>query len=170
MADRDPISKSTRFQIFRRDKFTCQYCGQKAPDVTLVIDHIYPVASGGTDHPSNLITACTACNAGKGDKPLCEEDLKMTDAERSDPTLKWYREASAVRHVLLRRLKDRNPDEIVRMMERNLIERASDSFTVAELLELAYRFDTWWDWHTALTDELDTREEAYYKKCEGEDG
>ena len=49
MGDRKDISKKTRFEIFKRDSFTCQYCGRKAPDVLLVIDHIEPVSKGGTN-------------------------------------------------------------------------------------------------------------------------
>lgn len=61
-----PISKALRFAIFARDRFTCQYCGERAPDVILHVDHIYPVAAGGTNEADNLITACEACNLGKG--------------------------------------------------------------------------------------------------------
>ncbi len=67
---REPIKKSIRFEVFKRDSFTCQYCGQKSPDVVLEIDHITPVADGGTNDILNLLTACKACNAGKSDRPL----------------------------------------------------------------------------------------------------
>ena len=40
MAERKPIGKKMRFEVFKRDKFTCQYCGRKAPDVILEVDHI----------------------------------------------------------------------------------------------------------------------------------
>jgi len=72
MANRKQISKSTRFEIFKRDSFTCQYCGRKAPDVLLVIDHIKPVAKGGANDFLNLITACKDCNAGKSDRQLSD--------------------------------------------------------------------------------------------------
>lgn len=67
---RTSISKSTRFEVFKRDAFTCQYCGSKAPDVVLEVDHIDPVANGGTNDILNLVTACRPCNAGKADKSL----------------------------------------------------------------------------------------------------
>jgi len=60
------ISTALRFQILQRDRFTCQYCGAKAPTVALQIDHIIPVCRGGSRDPSNLRTACEDCNAGKG--------------------------------------------------------------------------------------------------------
>jgi hypothetical protein len=62
---RPPITKKLRFQILERDCFTCQYCGRRAPDVALEVDHRIPVASGGNNDPSNLVTACWDCNSGK---------------------------------------------------------------------------------------------------------
>lgn len=54
-----------RWQVLERDNFTCQYCGQKAPDAHLEVDHIVPRSEGGEDVEENLITACFACNRGK---------------------------------------------------------------------------------------------------------
>ncbi len=54
-----------RFEILERDDFTCQYCGQHAPNVMLEVDHVIPVCEGGSDDRENLATACTACNRGK---------------------------------------------------------------------------------------------------------
>ncbi|MFF0777048.1 HNH endonuclease [Streptomyces sp. NPDC003720] len=59
------VSKRLRYEILRRDNHTCRYCGASAPDVPLRIDHVTPVALGGTDHPSNLVTSCEPCNNGK---------------------------------------------------------------------------------------------------------
>jgi hypothetical protein len=59
------ISKRLRFEILRRDNHTCRYCGAKAPNVELTVDHVKPVALGGLDEPANLVTACQDCNAGK---------------------------------------------------------------------------------------------------------
>ena len=69
---RKPISKKLRFEVFKRDSFTCQYCGRKAPDVILEVDHIKPVAEGGKNDILNLITSCQECNRGKGKKVLTE--------------------------------------------------------------------------------------------------
>jgi hypothetical protein len=63
------VSKRLRFEILRRDQHTCQYCGEKAPDVTLHVDHVIPVALGGTDKPDNLVAACKDCNIGKSSVP-----------------------------------------------------------------------------------------------------
>lgn len=67
---RKPIPKGVRFEIFKRDLFTCQYCGAHPPGVLLHIDHIVAVAQGGTNDQDNLVTACQACNIGKGAKDL----------------------------------------------------------------------------------------------------
>lgn len=63
---RKPVSTGTRFRIFQRDGFRCCYCGAAPPDATLVIDHATPVVAGGSNDPSNLVTACQTCNGGKG--------------------------------------------------------------------------------------------------------
>ena len=57
MAERKPIPKKLRFEVFKRDRFTCQYCGRMSPDVILEVDHIKPVAEGGEDEILNLITS-----------------------------------------------------------------------------------------------------------------
>lgn len=67
---RVPVPKRVRFEVFKRDGFACQYCGAKAPDVVLQVDHIKAVATGGDNDILNLVTACVACNAGKGARAL----------------------------------------------------------------------------------------------------
>ncbi len=60
------LSPRTRFEVFKRDEFTCRYCGRKTPDAVLEVDHVIPVAEGGGDEMDNLVTACWECNRGKG--------------------------------------------------------------------------------------------------------
>jgi hypothetical protein len=64
------VGKKLRFDVFHRDSFTCQYCGSTPPKVILHVDHIVPVASGGTSILENLITSCQECNSGKSAKNL----------------------------------------------------------------------------------------------------
>lgn len=71
-AKRKNLSKRTRFEVFKRDSFTCQYCGRTPPDALLVVDHLVAVANGGTDDILNLITSCETCNQGKSDKPVTQ--------------------------------------------------------------------------------------------------
>lgn len=70
---RKTLSKKTRFEVFKRDSFTCQYCGAQAPEVVLHIDHMNPVAGGGTNDIINLITSCEPCNLGKGARELSDQ-------------------------------------------------------------------------------------------------
>lgn len=65
---REPIPKSVRFEVFKRARFRCQYCGarQTDGDVTLHVDHVIPVSEGGTNDIQNLVAACASCNLGKG--------------------------------------------------------------------------------------------------------
>ena len=67
----------TRFMVFQRDGFKCQYCGRGADATVLEIDHIFPRSKGGTNNIDNLITSCYECNRGKGDLLLIErKELK----------------------------------------------------------------------------------------------
>ena len=91
MAEREPISKKLRFEIFKRDSFTCQYCGKKAPDVVLEIDHIKPVASGGDNTLLNLVTSCYECNHGKGARELSDDSVITKQRDQLD-TLQEKRE------------------------------------------------------------------------------
>jgi hypothetical protein len=68
------LSKRLRYEILRRDNHACRYCGGSAPDTRLTVDHVVPVALGGSDDATNLVTACFECNNGKSasnpDAPL----------------------------------------------------------------------------------------------------
>ena len=64
------ISVKKRFEVFKRDNFTCQYCSAKPPTTPLEVDHIVPVCKGGVNDIENLITACFDCNRGKGGMEL----------------------------------------------------------------------------------------------------
>jgi hypothetical protein len=76
------VSTRTRFEIFKRDGFTCIYCGAAPTAGPLHVDHVTPQAEGGSDDPSNLVTACERCNLGKSAVPL---DRKRFDI--GDPTI-----------------------------------------------------------------------------------
>jgi 5-methylcytosine-specific restriction endonuclease McrA len=70
-----PRVKLTKQEIFRRDNYTCQYCG-KQPH-TLTIDHIYPRRLGGKASWDNLVTACPACNHRKGGRTLEQANMRL---------------------------------------------------------------------------------------------
>lgn len=75
MSLRKSISKKLRFEVFKRDAFKCQYCGESAPDVILNVDHINPVSKGGDNDVMNLITSCFSCNSGKSDRELSDNSI-----------------------------------------------------------------------------------------------
>ena len=75
MTQRKSLSKKIRFEVFKRDNFTCQYCGAKAPDRILEIDHITAVSKGGKDDIMNLITSCFDCNRGKSNREISDKSI-----------------------------------------------------------------------------------------------
>ncbi len=58
----------TRFNVFLRDGFTCQYCGCRFPTHELTFDHVVPRSRGGKTTWSNVVTACSECNLRKGNR------------------------------------------------------------------------------------------------------
>lgn len=62
-----PSVKLTKREVFRRDHYTCQYCGQSKKNMTL--DHVLPRRMGGEHSWENLVTACADCNHRKGGRP-----------------------------------------------------------------------------------------------------
>ena len=67
---RNEANKKMRFEILKRDNFTCRYCGRSPranQNVILEIDHIHPQSKGGVYEKENLITSCHDCNGGKSD-------------------------------------------------------------------------------------------------------
>src|SRR5262249_19840685 len=57
--------RSLRFAVCRRDTYSCRYCGRRAPEFPLHVDHIVPWSRGGKTELANLRTACGECNLGK---------------------------------------------------------------------------------------------------------
>jgi len=107
---RTSLSKKLRFDVFKRDGFTCQYCGvHPSSGVVLEVDHIIPVADGGSNNIDNLITACFACNRGKGagllsSIPQSLED-KAADVAENEAQIRAY-------HEVLESKKKRRDDEL----------------------------------------------------------
>lgn len=76
------VSTRLRFEIFKRDRFTCQYCGRNPPAVVLHVDHIEAVSTGGSDKADNLVTACQDCNLGKSNVPLSQVPKSLKDVAK----------------------------------------------------------------------------------------
>lgn len=75
------VTKRTRYEVLRRDNYTCRYCGASAPDVVLQVDHVIPQALGGADDPSNLVASCRDCNAGKSSATPDQELVAQVNAQ-----------------------------------------------------------------------------------------
>jgi len=76
---RTQLSKKQRFDVFKRDAFTCQYCGRTPPAVVLECDHITAVKNGGGNVEENLVTSCFDCNRGK-----CAADINIASMPLAD--------------------------------------------------------------------------------------
>ena len=70
----------TRFNLFLRDEFCCQYCGKKGD---LTFDHIVPRASGGITSWENVVAACSPCNMRKGSKSLRRVGMSLRKPTRT---------------------------------------------------------------------------------------
>jgi len=69
----------TRFNLFLRDGFRCQYCGSKGD---LTFDHVVPRAAGGVTSWQNVVAACSPCNLRKGSKSLHASGLQLAKPPR----------------------------------------------------------------------------------------
>ncbi len=58
----------TRFNVFLRDAFACQYCSDRLPTHDLTFDHVIPRSRGGRTTWENVVTACGSCNLAKGSR------------------------------------------------------------------------------------------------------
>ena len=108
MTERKGLSKKVRFEVFKRDSFTCQYCGRSAPEAILEADHIKPVSKDGDNDITNLITSCRACNAGKSDRELSDDavmvkrkaqlDELQERREQIEMMMEWHGELDNLRN------------------------------------------------------------------------
>lgn len=112
------VSKRLRFEIFRRDNHSCRYCGAAAPDVPLRVDHVTPVALGGSDKPENLVTSCEPCNSGKSS---ASPDATHVAAV-SDDALRW----STAMQQAAKELRDQQTPKVE---YREIFERAWNEWT-----------------------------------------
>ncbi len=107
---RKSVSKGLRFSIFRRDGFTCGYCGRRPPEAVLVIDHVVPVIKGGTNDEENLVTSCFDCNAGKSDKdagpdvPKPDRTMAILEAQQEIAEMQIAHEARLERQETVQKI------------------------------------------------------------------
>lgn len=78
----------TRFEVFNRDQYTCQYCGRQTRELT--IDHVIPRARGGEHTWENVVSACIPCNRRKGGRAPQEAGMKLLRQPRSPHNNGFY--------------------------------------------------------------------------------
>ena len=79
---RRAIPGRLRFEILERDGYACRYCGARASgEVRLEIDHVLPVAEGGSNERANLVAACAACNRGKAAARLATAPKGLSESQ-----------------------------------------------------------------------------------------
>ena len=83
-----PYPHLSKKEIFRRDEYTCQYCGHKTMQLT--VDHVVPRFRGGTHAWSNLVAACPPCNRKKGGRLLEEVRMRLRRAPKEPPRSALY--------------------------------------------------------------------------------
>ncbi len=67
----------TNPSLFKRDLYTCSYCGRFTPEAQMTRDHIIPVSKGGKDTWMNCTSACKKCNNAKGNHMLEDTDMEL---------------------------------------------------------------------------------------------
>ena len=67
--------KLTKHEVFRRDRYRCQYCGQESKDLTL--DHVIPKRRGGEHRWENVVSACIPCNRKKAGRTPDEARMPL---------------------------------------------------------------------------------------------
>ncbi|HUS04254.1 MAG TPA: HNH endonuclease [Dehalococcoidia bacterium] len=72
--------KLTKFEVFNRDHYTCQYCGRKTKELTL--DHVIPRRCGGEHTWENVVSACKLCNRHKGGRTPEEARMELLHQPR----------------------------------------------------------------------------------------
>ena len=83
----------TRYHVFLRDEFRCQYCGTRFPAKDLTFDHVIPRSKGGRSDWENIVACCSAHNLQKGSKTPAQAGLKLL-RRPFEPT-PWQIDASA---------------------------------------------------------------------------
>ena len=74
--DRQAI-RFSRVNIYTRDSFTCQYCGERLATEDLTFDHVVPRSAGGRTTWENIVTCCVPCNHGKANRTPEQAHMRL---------------------------------------------------------------------------------------------
>jgi hypothetical protein len=147
------LSPKIRFEVFRRDEFTCRYCGRKTPEAILEVDHIIPVSKGGDDGIENLVTSCYECNRGKGatllesipSEPdlheaavlLAEREIQLTEYNHIRRLVRERElaEVDQLKEHFVEKLEDCSPHYSEREFPHQLVREALKRLSYLEIME-----------------------------------
>lgn len=158
---REPLSKKTRFDVFKRDGFRCAYCGATPSETVLLeVDHIHPVVEGGTNDMDNIVTACFDCNRGKGGRlltsvPQSLEEKAAETAEREAQLRAYYE--------ILEAKKQRKDDELWSIADV-LMQRYGDEDILRSRLASIRTFLDRLDYYEVL-EAMETATNKFYSKA-----
>lgn len=86
----------SRRNVYRRDRFTCQYCGARPPIEDLTVDHVEPKSRGGKTCWTNCVLSCVKCNRRKSSRTLAEAGVRLLREPR-EPA--WFPALSIPPHI-----------------------------------------------------------------------
>jgi len=81
----------SKYNVFLRDDFTCQYCGKKLLKQECTVDHVIPKVMNGVSSWENCITSCKPCNNKKGDKTVKEMGYTMLNKPKKPSVADFMR-------------------------------------------------------------------------------
>ena len=87
----------SRSNLFKRDRFTCQYCGVRPRTAELTIDHIVPRRHGGKSSGENCVVACFRCNGRMADRTPDEASMKLRTRPKKPSWRTIFRAENRVR-------------------------------------------------------------------------
>lgn len=164
-SNRKSIPKSIRFEVLKRDSFSCQYCGTSAPNAVLHVDHIQPVSKGGDNDIMNLVTACSDCNLGKSnieldDKSSINKKKRQLDEinarrEQIEMMMKWQAE--------LRNLDSLVLDSIIELINNQMSGSEVGGHGIKSIKKWVKKYD-----YNTLCESIEAAADQYLEI--GEDG
>lgn len=153
------IPLSVRFDILERDHYTCRFCGRRAPETELEVDHIHPRSKGGSDTPANLVTACRDCNRGKGDRLV-----NLASSDWGSLVGKWFHSFDADGYVQWQGyVKGWIRDDVYLVVLFDWLVGAPNAH---KLIRLGQMIDARWNWYETGDEMREAHEYGYGGVCE----
>jgi len=127
------INPQLRFEIFKRDEFTCQCCGKSTPNVVLYVGYKKPIEEGGTTDENNLETRCYECSAQKPLEHLSErrEQLEMMIEWKRG----WRTYQSDSLELVIEYIHSKMPGFSLKEKAKKEVGKALKKYNVAKVLD-----------------------------------